>query len=64
MVEGTIVIITPLFSPRLHHTEEKSKVHGCINSNKFLVANGNILKVLKQSACWDLPIYIRLWRGG
>ncbi|TNN38732.1 Mixed lineage kinase domain-like protein [Liparis tanakae] len=30
---------------RLHHTEEKSKVHGCINSNKFLVANGNTLKL-------------------
>ncbi|XP_034391523.1 mixed lineage kinase domain-like protein isoform X2 [Cyclopterus lumpus] len=30
---------------RLHHTEEKSKVHGCINSNKFLVADGNIVKL-------------------
>ncbi|XP_069018883.1 mixed lineage kinase domain-like protein [Embiotoca jacksoni] len=25
---------------RLHQTEEKSKVHGCINSSKFLVAEG------------------------
>ncbi|XP_054476216.1 mixed lineage kinase domain-like protein [Anoplopoma fimbria] len=30
---------------RLHHTEEKSKVHGCINSNKFLVAEGNTVKL-------------------
>ncbi|XP_031719497.1 mixed lineage kinase domain-like protein [Anarrhichthys ocellatus] len=30
---------------RLHQTEEKSKVHGCINSNKFLVAEGYTVKL-------------------
>ncbi|XP_034033228.1 mixed lineage kinase domain-like protein isoform X2 [Thalassophryne amazonica] len=30
---------------RLHQTEEKSKVHGCINSNKFLVAQGYRVKL-------------------
>uniref|UniRef100_A0A671U353 Mixed lineage kinase domain like pseudokinase n=1 Tax=Sparus aurata TaxID=8175 RepID=A0A671U353_SPAAU len=30
---------------RLHQTEEKSKVHGCINSCKFLVAEGYIVKL-------------------
>ncbi|XP_029908639.1 mixed lineage kinase domain-like protein [Myripristis murdjan] len=30
---------------RLHHTEEKSKVHGCINSSKFLVAEGYRVKL-------------------
>ncbi|XP_026220325.1 mixed lineage kinase domain-like protein [Anabas testudineus] len=30
---------------RLHQTEEKSKVHGCINSNKFLVAEGYRVKL-------------------
>lgn len=30
---------------RLHQTEEKSKVHGCINSSKFLVAEGNTVKL-------------------
>ncbi|XP_071776827.1 mixed lineage kinase domain-like protein [Centroberyx gerrardi] len=30
---------------RLHQTEEKSKVHGCINSSKFLVAEGFIVKL-------------------
>ncbi|KAM8750441.1 mixed lineage kinase domain-like protein isoform 1-T3 [Acanthopagrus schlegelii] len=30
---------------RLHQTEEKSKVHGCINSYKFLVAEGYIVKL-------------------
>lgn len=29
----------------LHQTEEKSKVHGCINSNKFLVTEGNTVKL-------------------
>lgn len=36
-----------LFSLRLHQTEEKSKVHGCLKSNKFLVAEGYTVKVLK-----------------
>ncbi|XP_029009933.1 mixed lineage kinase domain-like protein [Betta splendens] len=30
---------------RLHQTEEKSKVHGCIDSNKFLVAEGYRVKL-------------------
>nr|XP_040018983.1 mixed lineage kinase domain-like protein [Gasterosteus aculeatus aculeatus]XP_040018984.1 mixed lineage kinase domain-like protein [Gasterosteus aculeatus aculeatus] len=30
---------------RLHQTEEKSKVHGCLNSNKFLVAEGYTVKL-------------------
>ncbi|XP_062246680.1 mixed lineage kinase domain-like protein isoform X2 [Platichthys flesus] len=30
---------------RLHQTEEKSKVHGCINSSKFLVAEGYRVKL-------------------
>ncbi|XP_070687535.1 mixed lineage kinase domain-like protein [Pempheris klunzingeri] len=30
---------------RLHQTEEKSKVHGCINSSKFLVAEGYTVKL-------------------
>ncbi|XP_004566214.1 mixed lineage kinase domain-like protein isoform X1 [Maylandia zebra] len=30
---------------RLHNTEEKSKVHGCINSSKFLVAEGYTVKL-------------------
>ncbi|XP_068459272.1 mixed lineage kinase domain-like protein [Clinocottus analis] len=30
---------------RLHQTEEKSKVHGEINSNKFLVAEGYVVKL-------------------
>ncbi|XP_041650846.1 mixed lineage kinase domain-like protein isoform X2 [Cheilinus undulatus] len=30
---------------RLHQTEKKSKVHGCINSSKFLVAEGYIVKL-------------------
>ncbi|XP_041795371.1 mixed lineage kinase domain-like protein [Chelmon rostratus] len=30
---------------RLHQTEEKSKVHGCINSSKFLVAKGYTVKL-------------------
>ncbi|XP_037622273.1 mixed lineage kinase domain-like protein isoform X2 [Sebastes umbrosus] len=30
---------------RLHHTEAKSKVHGSINSSKFLVTTGNIVKL-------------------
>ncbi|KAM4619016.1 mixed lineage kinase domain-like protein [Polymixia lowei] len=30
---------------RLHHTEEKSKVHGSINSSKFLVAEGYRVKL-------------------
>ncbi|KAM9352636.1 mixed lineage kinase domain-like protein [Symphorus nematophorus] len=30
---------------RLHQTEIKSKVHGCINSNKFLVAKGYTVKL-------------------
>ncbi|XP_034535296.1 mixed lineage kinase domain-like protein, partial [Notolabrus celidotus] len=30
---------------RLHQTEKKSKVHGCIDSNKFLVAEGYIVKL-------------------
>lgn len=35
-----------IVSLRLHQTEEKSKVHGCINSSKFLVAKGYTVKVL------------------
>ncbi|KAM7003208.1 mixed lineage kinase domain-like protein [Tautogolabrus adspersus] len=30
---------------RLHQTEKKSKVHGCINSSKFLVADGYTVKL-------------------
>uniref|UniRef100_A0A3Q3EI25 Mixed lineage kinase domain like pseudokinase n=1 Tax=Labrus bergylta TaxID=56723 RepID=A0A3Q3EI25_9LABR len=30
---------------RLHQTEKKSKVHGCINSSKFLVAEGYTVKL-------------------
>ncbi|XP_010748607.2 mixed lineage kinase domain-like protein [Larimichthys crocea] len=30
---------------RLHQTEEKSKVHGCINSSKFLVDKGYTVKL-------------------
>ncbi|CAL8360759.1 unnamed protein product [Lota lota] len=30
---------------RLHQTEDKSKVHGCINSSKFLVAEGYRVKL-------------------
>ncbi|XP_029290597.1 mixed lineage kinase domain-like protein [Cottoperca gobio] len=30
---------------RLHHTEVKSNVHGCINSSKFLVAKDNTVKL-------------------
>ncbi|XP_056138090.1 mixed lineage kinase domain-like protein [Lampris incognitus] len=30
---------------RLHQTEEKSNVHGCINSNKFLVTEGYRVKL-------------------
>ncbi|XP_034535101.1 mixed lineage kinase domain-like protein isoform X2 [Notolabrus celidotus] len=30
---------------RLHQTEKKSKVHGCIDSSKFLVAEGYIVKL-------------------
>lgn len=30
---------------RLHQTEEKPKVHGCINSSKFLVAEGYTVKL-------------------
>ncbi|XP_028441066.1 mixed lineage kinase domain-like protein [Perca flavescens] len=30
---------------RLHHTEDKSKVHGSINSSKFLVSDGYIVKL-------------------
>ncbi|XP_068169653.1 mixed lineage kinase domain-like protein [Antennarius striatus] len=30
---------------RLHNTEAKSKVHGCINSDKFLVAKGYTVKL-------------------
>ncbi|KAL6106208.1 mlkl [Pungitius sinensis] len=30
---------------RLHQTEEKSKVHGCLNSSKFLVAEGYTVKL-------------------
>ncbi|CAN9499024.1 unnamed protein product [Ophioblennius macclurei] len=30
---------------RLHQTEEKSKVHGCLNSSKFLVADGYRVKL-------------------
>lgn len=47
-----------LLSVRLHQTEKKAKVHGCINSSKFLVAKGYIVKVGAQCmlgflvACW------------
>ncbi|KAF1386376.1 hypothetical protein PFLUV_G00094160 [Perca fluviatilis] len=30
---------------RLHHTEDKSKVHGSINSSKFLVSEGYVVKL-------------------
>ncbi|XP_029953004.1 mixed lineage kinase domain-like protein isoform X2 [Salarias fasciatus] len=30
---------------RLHHTEKKSKVHGCLNSSKFLVDDGYRVKL-------------------
>lgn len=30
---------------RLHHTEEKSRVHGCINSSKFLVTESYTVKL-------------------
>ena len=30
---------------RLHQSEEKCKVHGCINSSKFLVADSYTVKV-------------------
>lgn len=37
----------PLVLPgcRLHQTEEKSRLHGCICSNKFLVAGDYCVKV-------------------
>ncbi|XP_039665592.1 mixed lineage kinase domain-like protein isoform X2 [Perca fluviatilis] len=32
-------------SVRLHHTEDQSKVHGSINSSKFLVSEGYVVKL-------------------
>lgn len=35
---------------RLHQTEVKSKVHGCITSSKFLVAEGYRVKVVNAKS--------------
>ena len=55
-----------LLSLRLHQTEEKSKVHGCINSYKFLVAEGYIVKVLRavHAGSTHGPSSGRIWSIG
>ena len=37
--------VSMVTSHSLHQTEDKTKVHGCINSSKFLVAEGYRVKV-------------------
>lgn len=44
---------------RLHQTEEKSRLHGCICSNKFLVAGDYCVKVRTTlgEALWSLGYF-------
>lgn len=47
---------------RLHQTEEKSRLHGCICSSKFLVAGDYCVKV-RTTAGEALEVGAGGWRG-